>query len=249
MTASERAPLGAVLAVLLSLVTLTGGASVPLMAALLCVLALLVGIGWPDLLELPSALGSRIVIVATGMLAALLSVRTAETGEPLWSVVVACALGIFGAFVHQMLRRGREELSASLTGTVGGVMLTGISATWVVAQADAATPAEVGLLAGSGAGLAVTLLVTALGLPRTPRLILAIVLGAGTTALMMHEMSAIAWPIALLVGAVLAIGASGVHLLLGSVLAAREPLPSLAVAAGPVATIGVVALLTQRLLG
>jgi iron complex transport system permease protein len=249
MTASERAPLGAVLAVLLSLVTLTGAASVPLMAALMCLLALLVGIGWPDLLELPSALGSRIVVVGTGMIAALLSLRTAHTGEPLWSVVVACALGIFAAFVHQMLRPRRDELSASLTGTVGGVMLTGISATWVVAQASAVTTAQVGVLAAEGAGLAITLLVTALGMPRMPRLLLAIVASAVATSAMMHTMSGAAWPVGLLVGAVIAVGASGVHLLLGSVLTAREPLPSLAVAAAPVSTVGVVALLTLRLLG
>ncbi|PWH06527.1 hypothetical protein DEO23_06085 [Brachybacterium endophyticum] len=249
MTAAERAPLGAVLAVLLTLVTITGPASVPLMAGLMCVISALVGLGWADLLELPSPLGSRIVVVGTGAAAALLSILTVRGEEPLWSVVVACAVGIFAAFVHQMTRRERSELSASLTGTIGGVMLTGISATWVVAQAAATTPAQIGLLAASGAGLAVTLLVTAIGLPRLPRLLLAVLLGAGATTLVLHTVSGIGVPVAALIGIVLAIGASGVHLLLGSVLAAREPNPSLAVAGAPVATIGVVALLTLRLLG
>ena len=108
MTASERAPLGAALAILLALVSLTGAPSAWLMAALTGLLSLLIGIGWPGLLELPSPRGTRIVVAGTGILAAALTLWTAQGENPLWGVVVATALGIFGAFVHQMLRRERE---------------------------------------------------------------------------------------------------------------------------------------------
>ncbi|MCL6422399.1 hypothetical protein Bequi_03200 [Brachybacterium sp. JHP9] len=249
MIASERTPLGAALAVLLALVALTGPHSAALMAALMCLLSIMIGIGWPDLLELASPRGTRIVVAGTGVLAALLTLGTASTDAPLGSVVIACALGIFGAFAHQMVRRERDGLSASLTSTIAGVMLTGISATWVLAQAEATTGSEARMLAACGAGLAITLLITATGLPRLLRLALAVLASAGATAVLMPALTSATWPLGMLVGALLGVGAGGVHLLLGSVLVAKEPLPSLTVAAAPVATIGMVALLAARLLG
>lgn len=248
MTASERAPLGAALAILLALVSLTGAPSAWLMAALTGLLSLLIGIGWPGLLELPSPRGTRIVVAGTGILAAALTLWTAQGENPLWGVVVATALGIFGAFVHQMLRREREHLAASLSGTIAGVMLTGISATWVLAQHEARTGDQVLLLAVAGACLAVALLITATGLPRIGRLLLAVLASAGATTLLLPVATAVPWHLALVLGLLLSIGAGGAHLLLGSALSAKEPHPSLAVAAAPVATIGVVALLAVRLL-
>jgi hypothetical protein len=50
-----------------------------------------------------------------------------------------------------------------------------------------------------------------------------------------------------LLGAATAIGASSAHQLVGSSLVAHEPVPSLAVAAVPVATVGVLAHLTLYL--
>ncbi len=52
-----------------------------------------------------------------------------------------------------------------------------------------------------------------------------------------------------MLGVATAIGASSAHLLVGSSLVAHEPVPSLAVAAVPVATVGVLAHLAITLFG
>ena len=63
MPAPERAPLGAALALLMAVVSLTGSVSPVLMAVAVALLSLLIGIAWPALLELPSPAGTRAVVV------------------------------------------------------------------------------------------------------------------------------------------------------------------------------------------
>ena len=74
MTAPERAPLGAALALLMAVVSLTGSVSPVLMAVSVGLLSLLIGIAWPTLLELPSPAGTRAVVAGTGILGALVAV-------------------------------------------------------------------------------------------------------------------------------------------------------------------------------
>lgn len=248
MTAPERAPLGAALAILLTLVSLTGPASPALMAVAVGALALLAGIGWPNLLELPSALGTRIVIAAVGIMGAAVAVSVPERFTPVSGILMVCAVGVFAAFVQQMLRAERRELTASLTGTVAGVFLSGTAACWVIAQAEAVELGREGLLASIAAGLASTLLLNVTPLPSRARFVLSIVVGAGVTAVLTTALGGIALPFAIGAGLLTAIGAGCTQLLVGSSLVAKEPLPSLAVGAVPVATIGVVAHLAVILL-
>lgn len=241
MTAPERAPLGAALALLLTLIALTGSASPALMAIAVGALALLAAIGWPNLLELPSALGTRIVIAVVGIVGATVAVSAPERFTPVSGIVMVCAVGVFAAFVQQMLRADRRDLTSSLTGTVAGVFLSGTAACWVIAQVEAVQLGRESLVASITAGLAATLLLNIAPLPSRVRFVLSLVAGTGITALLATSLTGIALPIALGAGLLTAIGAGCSQLLVGSSLVAKEPLPSLAVGAVPVATIGVVA--------
>lgn len=248
MTVPERVPLGAALALLLAVVTLTGPLSTLLMAVAMALLALLIGIAWPRLLELPSPLGTRLVVAGTGILGALVAVAAPERVSPITGIVMVCAAGVFAAFVHEMVRPERRELTASLTGTVAGVFVAAIASCWITAQGAAVDSGATVLVTSVAAGLAGTLLVGATPLPSLPRFVLSALVGVGVTALLAAMPGGPDPVLAGAVGLVTAIGASCAHLLTGSSLAAKEPTPSLAVAAVPVATVGVVAHLAVLLL-
>lgn len=241
MTVPERAPLGAALALLLAVVSLTGTLAPVLTAVVVGVLGILIGIAWPSLLELPAAGGTRAVVAGTGVLGAMVAVLVPERLTPVAAVVMVCALGVFASFVQQMLRRERRELTESLTGTVAGVFVSGIAASWVIAQTAAAAQSSGVLPASIAAGLAATLLLGSTPLPARARFVVSVLGGAAVTALLAMLLLGWWWLPAAAVGLVTAVGASCAHLLTGSSLVSREPLPSLAVAAVPVATVGVVA--------
>ena len=243
MTVPERAPLGAALALLLAVVSLTGPLSPVLMAVAVGLLALLIGLAWPSLLELPSPGGTRAVVAGTGILGALVTVLVPERFTPLSGVVMVCAIGVFASFAHQMLRSERRELTESLTGTIAGVFVSGIAACWVLAQSAALDSASGSVVTAIAAGLAATLLMNSTPLPSLLRFVLAALLGVAVTTL-----AGVLPLLAVVIGLVTAIGAGCAHLLTGSSLVSREPAPSLAVAAVPVATVGVVAHLAVLLL-
>ena len=105
MPAPERAPLGATLALLIAVVSMTGSLSPMLMAASIALFSLVLGLAWPALLELPSPVGTRVVVAGTGILGALVAVLAPERLSPVSGVVMVCAAGVFASFLHQMLRR------------------------------------------------------------------------------------------------------------------------------------------------
>src|SRR5699024_8507258 len=104
------------------------------------------------------------------------------------------------------------------------------------------------LVTSVSAGLAATLLLNATPLPSLPRFVLSAVVGAGVSAVLAVTLVGLGPALSAAVGLVTAIGASCAQLLTGSSLVAKEPVPSLAVAAVPVATVGVVAHLAGLLL-
>lgn len=248
MISPERAPLGAALAVLLTLVALTGGLAPTLTAAVIAVGALMVAIGWPELLELPSVLGTRLVVGGTGVLGAAAALLSSGRLSPLSGVLLVAALGVFASFVHQMCRRERHRLTVSLTGTVAGTMLTALSSCWVLAADQAAADGRLGVLVVIGAVLAVSLLVDASPLPALWRFLAAIAAGIAIAAVLAMPLAGTGALLGAVLGAVVAVSAAGTHVLLGSLIVSREPGPALAVAAAPVLTVGVVAQLAVALL-
>ena len=79
------------------------------------------GLGWVGLLDVPSPRGVIGVVGGTALGSAVLAAFRLD--EPLlrW-VPVALALGLIGAFAHQILRTdGRSRLTFGLAGTVSGL--------------------------------------------------------------------------------------------------------------------------------
>lgn len=249
MSAPERAPLGAALALLVALVSLTGPLSPMLMAGTAALLGLLIGLSWAELLELPSRPGTRAVIILVGLGAALVTSLGTERFDPVSGVLMICALGILAAFVHQMLRRDRRNLTSSLTGTVAGAFVAGLAATWVLAQQQAEASGLQGVVTAVALGLAATLLLNATMLPSTVRFLLSGAAGAALTAVVAVALTGLSLPVAIVLGVISAVGSSSAHLLVGSSLVAREPVPSIAVGAVPVATVGVLAHLAMMVIG
>ncbi|MDO5662068.1 MAG: hypothetical protein Q4G40_05190 [Brachybacterium sp.] len=251
MAPPMRAPLGAAIALLLALSSLGGPLGTILVALVAAGVALLVASGWPDLLELPSARGTRLVIGLTGI--AGVGVALWSPGEiiPLQGVAMVGVLGLFLSFGQQMARPRRTALTLSLTGTVAGALLTALSASWVQAQAEAAGAAAP-VVTASALALTAALLLLALPLPVRWRSSLAILAAAAVcptvmSVLPLDVLGTSTVLAGLVLGAMIGIAAAAAHTLLDSQLVAEEPLPSLALAGAPVATVGVIALVAVRL--
>jgi hypothetical protein len=94
-------------------------------------LVVLLGIGWPGLLDLPARGGATIVVLGAGLGAAVVAWRT--QGEPVLRhlpIVVAMALVL--AFLAEMLRRdGRTRLVESVSGTVAGAFVAAAAGGWI----------------------------------------------------------------------------------------------------------------------
>lgn len=249
MATPERAPLGAAIAVVIALVTLTGPLMTPLMIGITALLVLLVALGWAVLLELSTPRSSAVVILMIGWLALASVVVTANAFAPLHVLAMCGAVGLVTAFLQQMVRRHRVRLTASLTGTVSGMLVALVSSTWLIAAMDAAAVGLVPVVTSASAGLALALLAFAAPLPDALRAPFGIV--AGTAAVVAVGMSLTAATPTVLaalgaLGLVVTLSAAAAHRLLGSLLRARAPLAALAVAATPLATAGVVVLIGVR---
>lgn len=134
MNPPVRAPLGAALALVIALASLLGSAATAAVLVVAIASVAMISAGWPELLELRSPRGTRTVMALTGVASAVGCWLAPGRLTSLEAIAAVCALGVFGSFVHQMLRADRTGLTASLTGTVAGAMLTGLAGCWVRAQ-------------------------------------------------------------------------------------------------------------------
>ena len=163
-------------------------------APVVAAVAVLVALGWPHLLALPSPSGTSAVVALAGLAAtAAVALGGAPGARGSGGAVVAGLLGPAGAaqavlvvlglsvvlaFVHQILRRdGRPRLAESVAATVAGAAVAALATGWVSA---AAVQPEVVLV--GAAGLAAALLVTALPWPQRLTGALAVVAAAAASA-------------------------------------------------------------------
>ncbi|MCS6712162.1 hypothetical protein JSY14_09055 [Brachybacterium sp. EF45031] len=248
MTPAPRAPLGAALALLLALAALSGAAAPVIGAGVVIVLSLAIGAGWPSLAELRASHGTRRVVALTGVGSALLTLTAGERLDPFAALAVVCAGGVFAAFVHQMLRQERTGLAASLTSTVAGALLTGLAGAWVTALVVASATGLMVVPVAAAMSLAVGSLVASLPIAPTVRIIAGVAAASATAMVLLDRLGGFPLWQGGLLGLLLACGTAGVVALLQSQLVSRDPAPSLAAAAAPVATAGTIVLLAVQLL-
>lgn len=156
MDVATRAVLTAVVAALVAGAAVLDPVWVSAVAGLL---ALVVAVGWPSLLDLPSRLGSGVVI-ALGGAGGVLAVAATRGLPVLRELPVVVALAVLLAFVNELARQdGRRRLVESVSGTVTGVLVASAAAGWVAAIR---TPSGVGLVVTGALALAAAAAVSAI---------------------------------------------------------------------------------------
>ncbi len=246
MTPSERAPLTGACALALAAAMTLPAFSDEVLAGILGLFVVLLCVSWPHLLELPSRVGSGIIMALSGLGSLGLALAFGTAGLTT-KLIIVIAVALFLSFAHEMLRRHRSRLTLSISGTASGSLITTLTVTWLKcwALASANGPATVGFLLAMTMGLALGTLCLALPLPAPARVSCALIFGALTSGFLAW---ALHYPLAIiamstLAGAVLCTAALFAFFLLSRVIGAADPRQSLAVAIAPIALTGILALL------
>lgn len=237
---SRRALLTAALAAVLAVSTLISP------AALLVVVAfgvVALALGWPTLVVLPSRRGSSAVMMTAGVLG-LLAVLTTDD---LSGLVAVIAFAVIAAFVHEMLRRDhRPFLTESLAGTVTGVVFVVSATGWVVIAAGGRTTP---LVLTAASAVAAAGLCAALPLAVRVRGLLAMVAGGAVGGVIGAFDPALGVLAGVAVGAGIGIVTASLEVLFDRFPASGRPFAAFAIAALPVAAVGIPVYGVARLLG
>lgn len=121
-----------------ALAGVAAGGAVP-SAVVVALAAVMMGYGWPRLLDLPSPRGVQAVLLLA--VVAMVGAALLGDGRDLRWVPVALAITVVGSFLHQLLRRdGRARLVATLGGTAlaAGLVAGGACFVGAAAQDDGA---------------------------------------------------------------------------------------------------------------
>lgn len=242
MDVSTRAVTTAVLATAVAAAAFLG--ELPL-AGVAVVLTVLLAVGWPVLLDLPSPLGSGVVVALAGIGA--VGVVLATRGEPfLRELPIVVALAIVLAFVNELARQdGRLRLVESVTGTVSGIVVVTTAAGWI---ASVRTPGGTGLVVGGAVALAIAAGVSAVPLGGwTGALVtmVAAVLAGGAVGLVMPALGLLP---GIVLGLAIGILMASLHVLLDRTVARRRRLAALAAIVLPVLVTGVGVYVVGRVL-
>lgn len=242
MDVSTRAVATAVLATAVAAAAFLG--ELPLAGAAV-VLVLLLAVGWPVLLRLPSPLGSGVVVALTGI--GGVAVALATRGEPyLRGLPIVIALAVLLAFVNELARQdGRLRLVESVTGTVSGVVVVATAAAWVAA---ARTPGGTGLVVTAAVALAIAAGVSAVPLGGWTGAFVtagAAILAGGAVALVMPTLDPLP---GVVLGLAVGILVASMHELLERTEARRRRLAAVAAIVLPVLVTGIGAYVVGRLM-
>jgi hypothetical protein len=242
MTVSTRAVLTAVVAALVAVAAFVG--ELPLVV--LCgVLALVLAVGWPTLVDAPARRGAG-VVVGLGGLGALTAV-TLTDGEPfLRELPEVLAGAVLLAFVHELVRRdGRERLVESVAGAVAGVVVAASVAGWV---AGGRTAGGASLVVTGAVALAVGSAVSALHLAGWLSALLTIVAAAAAGAGVGSVLPLVDPLAGGLIGLAVGILVAAMHRLYDRLRTMRTWWPALAGAVLPVTVTGILVYVVGRVL-
>ena len=210
-----------------------------LMLATLVVQGLLVS-GWHRALDVPGALGGRILAGATAV-SADVALFVRDDVRPLTPVTGILGAAMLGAIVHQLARRpARARLTASLTATTTLVVLVALASLYLPAEETRGQAALVALVA---AAVAAAVAAELLPVPAIARAGLAVLAGVVVGGVL-GGLTDLAMGSALLAGGVAAAVATA-----ATAFVRRAERPDLATAAAlPFAVAGPVAYVLGRIL-
>lgn len=124
--------------------------------AVVCVICLIVALGWPQLMGVTARKSLSAVILAAGVVAAIGAAQVQRPQDLFFWSSVALAFGVMVVFVIQVLRgAGRPQRLESTLGACGGVLITTTAAGWVAglrypAELAGTSESDDGLLAVRG---------------------------------------------------------------------------------------------------
>lgn len=240
--------IGAAAAVVLAAIIATSYLALPALVAVLCAAAVLIGLGWPRLLALPSPGPLTAVIAATGIVAVIVVWLAPDAVALGWSPLVVAG-GIIAAFVVQLLRgTGSRRRLESMLGATSGVLLAGMSGGWVAAEQLSSNAADSPMMLVTGISSLVAICVCML--PWPDRLVAPVGFVAAAAAGPAAAMLLTGVPVwaAIAVGAVCAAIIVSMRRLVVAAGSPMRRLGALAIGVAPISALGSLVYLLERLM-
>lgn len=250
MSPSVRAPLATAMALAISVSLALPSYTKPVLSFVLALCVLLFSLGWPIALELPSRLGSFLIIFTTGILALGLTYWNPASWSFSTLMIVVLASAMFISFAHQVFRSDRRQLTVSLSGTMSGALISSTAATWLeslilINEFGVQTYRFVLLLA-----LTATISVLVLSLPIPGRFRIPSQLSAAmiTTAILAYyaDFSLILTLATLVAALAVSVGLMSSFFLLERVVGVYDPRSYLALSTAPLMLVGIIPVVIIR---
>ncbi|MFV0427798.1 MAG: hypothetical protein ACK5KU_12300 [Beutenbergiaceae bacterium] len=223
-------------------VAITAFGDRPLLVATVAAYALLVAIGWPILLDLPSPRGASVVLAITGIGAVVV---VELTGDVAW-VALVLAGSVLAAFVHELARRdSRPRLLESVAGVVTGAVVVTAGVGWL---AMGTTAIQIEVLLTGAVTLAIAAAIAAVPLRSPVSSIVTIIVTALSGLWLGYVMAPVGMVSGLLVGLAAGLLVGATHHLFGQFPNSGRVLPALAAALLPVAVSGLPVYVLGRVL-
>ncbi|KNX38227.1 hypothetical protein [Luteipulveratus halotolerans] len=235
-------PVAALATLVVSATLVLGGlASEDVTALALVFGALVLAVGWPRLLALPSARGVQVVLLLTALALAGVSVLGDDERGLRWLPTVLAA-ALIGSFLHQLVRPdGRPRLVATLAGTCLAIGLLG-SGAFYLATMDEPMGAEllIACVVSCSIGVVVDLALVRSSTLSEWTLPVSMAL-SGVTAYVLAQVWDVRWSAMVLVAVVSPLVSHAVRRLLSFASTARDAAAQLSLGAASVLAAGIVA--------
>ncbi|MCC9203842.1 hypothetical protein [Arthrobacter sp. zg-Y769] len=178
--------------------------SVPAVAVLSGVAAVLTGVCWPHLIGVPTRRTQGAALGFVGA-AAVVAAYFAPAAAMLTWLPAAVAVGVGAVFLIQLLRgTGQAHRLESIVGIISGVLVTALGSGWVAAARLAGTDGDPALLTVAGSAALAAVCVSLIPLPDRMAAPLGLLAGGLTAALTALVVAGVAWQAAAFSGVVIA---------------------------------------------
>ncbi|AKU15683.1 hypothetical protein VV02_07180 [Luteipulveratus mongoliensis] len=227
--------------VVCAVLALGAAASELSMAGALLFAVLVLALGWPHLLDLPSPRGVQLILIGTAVVLAAISELGDDERGLRWLPTVLGG-GLIAAFLHQLVRQdGRARLVATLAGTCLGLGVLGSGAFFLSAlDENMGEELVLACLAASAIGMIVDWVLHRFGATAEWAVPISMVLSGGAAFVLAQSLD-VTWSAMVLVAAGTPLVSHAVRRLLSFAVGARGAAGQLALGAASVLASGVVA--------